>query len=323
MLERYSRLHTIHLSLFFLLAVQLMPAQPGPTDNLHAANALRERGEYQRALAILEPMVQSGGSDAGDVGTAWVLLGNVYQDIGRYSDAQRAFQNAISIFKDQGKERDEAAALDNLGSVYLAIGQPEMSKRLRLRVLKAIEKYGDHASLARLYNNLAATAFELNDVNEGRKYIGKAFQEVKLAPDAVYDDLAAIFSNAGSLSMHDHDYKKALEYYDQARGLWIKQHGMNHPQTGWGYVLCGRARGLLGEAQQGLEDVRTGLSMIENTVGTHVSVYYTSRVAYADALAAAGSRKESKAVRAAALLSLQSFLRGKASQSVISADAFR
>src|SRR5215472_4597087 len=282
MLRSYSRLHTILTFLFLLLAAEWLPAQSSPNDNLHTANALRDRGAYQQALAILEPMVHSGGPDAADVGTAWVLLGDIYQDTGRYDDAQRAFQKAISAFKNQGKEREEAAAMDNLGSLYLAIGQPEMSKRLRLRVLKVLEKTGDHASLARLYNNLAAMA-----------------------------------SNAGWLRVHDHDYQQALAYYEDARRLWIKQHGMNHPQTGWGYVLCGRARAFLGDAQQGLEDVRTGLSMIETSVGTHVSIYFASRLAYADVLFAAGSRKESKTVRQDALSSLQSFLRGKASESAI------
>jgi tetratricopeptide (TPR) repeat protein len=323
MLGSYSRLQTIHIFLLSLLAAPWLVAQSSTNHELHTANALRDRGEYQQALAILEPMVQSGGHDASDVGTAWVLLGNVYQDTGRYGDAQRALQNAISTFKNLGKEREEATAMDNLGSLYLAIGQPEMSKRLRLRALKVIEKSGDHADLARLYNNLAATALQRNDAKEGRKYIDRAFQEVKLAPEIGYDDLAAIFSNAGWLSMHDHNYKQALEHYDNARQFWVKQHGMNHPQTGWGYVLCGRARAFLGNAQQGLEDVRTGLSMIENSVGTHVSVYFASRLAYADVLFAAGSRKESKEVRDAALSSLQSFLRGKASESAISADAFR
>jgi tetratricopeptide (TPR) repeat protein len=323
MLRRYPRLYTIHTFLFLLLAAKCLPAQSNTTDNLHTANALRDRGEYQQALAILEPMVHSGGSDAADVATAWVILGDIYQDTGRYGDAQRAFQNAISSFKNQGKEREEAAAMDNLGSLYLAIGQPEMSKRLRLRVLKVLEKTGDHASLARLYNNLAATASQRNDAREGRKYVDQALAEVKLAPEITYDDLAAISSNAGWLRAHDHDYQQALAYYEDARRLWIKAHGMNHPQTGWGYVLCGRARAFLGDAQQGLEDVRTGLSMIENSVGTHVSIYFASRLAYADVLFAAGSRKESKAVRQDALSSLQSFLRGKASESAISADAFR
>jgi tetratricopeptide (TPR) repeat protein len=323
MLGSYSRLYTIHTFLLFLFAAPLLRGQSSTSDNLHTANALRDRGEYQQALAILEPMVQSGASDAADVGTAWVLLGDVYQDIGRYGDAQRAFQNAIAAFKNQGKEREEAAAMDNLGSLYLAIGQTEMSKRLRLRVLKVLDKTGDHAAMARLYNNLAATALQRKDAHEGRKYIGQAFQEVKLAPEVAYDDLAAIFSNAGWLSTHDHAYKQALAYYEDARQLWIKQHGMNHPQTGWGYVLCGRGRALLGDAQQGLEDVKTGLSIIENTVGTHVSLYFASRLAYADVLLAAGSRKESKAVRQSALSSLQSFLHGRTSESVISADAFR
>jgi tetratricopeptide (TPR) repeat protein len=322
MLEWIFCLRTISF-MVLVLCTQVLTGQPNPQDSLVAAGALRDRGEYNQAIAVLEALTQSGAEDANS-GTAWTLLGSVYQDVGRYGDAQRAFQTAISVFKNQpGKERQEAIALDNLGSLYLAIGQTEMSKKLRLRVLKVVQAAGDHAGIAMVYNNLAATALQGNDIKQTRKYVSLALQEIRLAPQTEDDDLAAIFTHAGWLSIHDHDYKRALAYYDDARRLWVKQHGMNHHLTGWGNVLCGWAHARMGDTQQGLAEVKTGLGIIENTVGTRVSVYFGARLIYAEVLSAAGSPKEGKAMRAATLLSLQSFLRGKASESVISADAFR
>jgi tetratricopeptide (TPR) repeat protein len=315
--------HPLHIFLILLLAVQFLPAQSSPADQLVAAGALRDRGDYKQALAILEPLAQSAGPDAPDASRAWILLGSIYQDVGRYVDAQRAYQAAISAFKNQpDKEREEAAAMDNLGSLYLDMGQAEMSRQIRLRVLQLAKEAGDHAGLARVYNNLAVTAFQRNQVDEGRKYISQALQEVKQAPQVANDDLAAIYSNAGSLSMYDHDYKQALRYYEHARQVWIKQHGMNHKLTGWGYVLCGRVRALLGDPQQGLVEVTTGLSIIEESVGTRVPLYFAARLAYADVLSATGSTREAKEMRSTTAQSLESFRRATAGFP-ISADAFR
>jgi len=313
----------IHIFLILLLVVQPLPAQSSSADQLVAAGTLRDRGDYKQALSILEPLAQSAEPGAPDAGRAWILLGSIYQDVGRFVDAQRAYQNAISALKNQpGKEREEAAAMDNLGSLYLDMGQPELSKQIRLRVLRLVKETGDHAGLAKVYNNLAATAFEQNQADEGRKYIFQAFREVKQASQAPNDDLAAIYSNAGWLSMRDHDYDQALRYYEHARQTWIKQHGMNHKLTGWGYVLCGWTRARLGDPQQGLAEVTTGLSIIEKSVGTRVPLYFAARLAYADVLSAAGSTREAKEMRSNAAQSLKSFRRATAGYP-ISADAFR
>src|SRR5262249_51401466 len=161
------------------------------------------------------------------------------------------------------------------------------------------------------------------DLKEARKWLGHAFTEIKLAPKVSAADLAAIRSNAGWLSTHDHDYEQALKYYDGALESWIEQHGMNHPLTGWGFVLCGRTRVLMGNASQGLEDVKMGLAIIEKTVGTNIPVYFSARLAYADALSAAGSTKEAKAIRSVTRRSIESFLHSTSSVYAISADAFR
>jgi len=97
---------------------------------------------------------------------------------------------------------------------------------------------------------------------------------------------------------------------------------MNHKLTGWGYVPCGRTRALLGDPQQGLAEVTTGLSIIEKSVGMRAPLYFASRLAYADVLSAAGSTREAKEMRSTVAQSLESFRRATAGFPV-SADAFR
>src|SRR5262249_51782474 len=160
------------------------------SGKLSDATELWNKGELRQALGILEPLVRSAGRESPEIGRVWILAGSIYQDLGRYPEAERAYQNAISLFKGQpGKEREQEAAMDNLGSLYLDTGQPEMSKRLRLKVLQVAQAAGDHAGMAKIYNNLAATALEQRDLKGARKWLDHAFAEIKLAPNVNVDDL--------------------------------------------------------------------------------------------------------------------------------------
>src|SRR5215472_11833199 len=317
-----SRVPTISVSIGLVFFVQLLLAQSNTLDTLSHADQLHNQGEYEQALRVLEPMVRSNTLEPWETGRVWILLGSVYQDLGRYPEAQRAYQNAISLFKNQpGREKEEAVAMDNLGSLYLEIWQPETSKRLRLRVLKVGARIRDHAAMARIYNNLAATALVQKDWKEVRKWLGDAWGEARLVSNPRADDLAAIHCDAGWLSTHDHDYEQALNHFEAALALWTEQHGMNHQLTASGYILRGRTLALMGNGRKGLEDLRTGLAIIEKTVGTNVPVYFAARLAYGEALSAAGSKREGKAMRATAMRSLES-LRSTSSQFPVSADAF-
>lgn len=323
-LERHSYIHTIHTILGLVLWIQLLPAQSTESSQFAEAAALRDKGEFAQALRILEPLAAASGPEFADAGKTWILLGVLYQDLSRYPEAQRAYQTAISLSKGKpGKEMEEAAAMDNLGSFYLDMGQPEMSKRLRLRVLQTVTTAGDHAGMARVSNNLAAIAIQQRNIKEARQWIGRAFAEVKLAPHLTAADLAAIHCNAGWLSMHDRDYAEAAEHYEVALRSWTECHGTNHPLTGWGYVLRGRTRALMGEPDQGLEDVTAGLAIIEKTLGTGVPFYFAARLAYADALSAAGASREAKTMRSITRRAIESFRQTTSSQYAVSADAFR
>ena len=323
-LERHSCIHAIQALIGLVLWVQLLPAQSIGSSQFADAAALRDKGDYGQALRILEPLATSSDPEFREAPRTWILLGCIYQDLGRYRDAQRAYQTAISVSKDKrDTEIEEAAALDNLGSLYLDMGQPEMSKRLRLRVLQTVTAAGDHAGMARVYNNLTAIAIEQRKIKEARQWIGYAFSEINLAPHVNAGDLAAIHGNAGWLSMRDRDYAEAVKHYELALGTWTEYHGMNHPLTGWGYVLRGRARALTGEPDQGLADVRTGLDIIEKTLGTGVPLYFGARLAYADVLSASGASREAKTMRSVTQQAIESFRRTTSSQYAISADAFR
>lgn len=306
-------------------SLQQLSAQSSGTEKLLQASRLRDRSEYQQAVALLESLVRpASGLGAVDVGNTWILLGSTYQDLGRYPEAENAYQNAISILKAQpGSEEYQAAALDDLGSLYRAVGQPKMSRKLRLRVLKIFQAEGDHAGIARVYNNLAAIALEENKLHEAQTYLDQAFAAVKLAAPPNSPDLAAMYSNAGWLAFHAHAFDHALQDYELALQLWLQVHGAEHELTGWGYVLRGRARLALGDKQNALEDVKTGTAIIERTEGAKGSMYLSARLVYADILQAAGSTQEANTLRRETLRALDSLRRTQSSAYIISAEAFR
>jgi len=321
---RHTYVRPISILISVVLFFQILHAQSDILTKLHDAEELWNKGEYGLALGILEPLARSAGSESPESGRVWILLGSLYQDLGRFPEAQRAYQSAISLYKGQSdRQKEEEVALDNLGSLYLEMGQPEMSKRLRLKVLRLAQPAGNHATLARIYNNLTAIAVRQRDLDEARRWLNHAFAEIKLAPKAGADELAAIHSNAGWLSAHDHDYEQAAKHYEVALQALIEQHGTNHPLTRWGYVVRGHTRALMGNASEGREDVEMGLAIIEKTVGTNAPVYFSARLAYADALSAAGSKKEAKEIRSTTKRSIESFMHSTSSVYATSADAFR
>lgn len=317
--------HIYFLNFIVVLFSAQLFAQSNTPDVLLQASALRQRGAYQQVVALLEPLTrQSSSLLPTDRGNAWVLLGSTYQDLGQYPEAEKAYQNAISILKAQpGSENYEAAALDDLGSLYRDMEQPEMSKKLRLRALQIFRSEGDHAGIARVYDNLSVLALQQQKFREAQTYLDQAFAEVKLSPQTNSADLAAMYGNAGILAFQNHDYHQALQEYDLALQLWLQLHGENHELTGWGYVLRSRAHLALGDTQPALQDAQTGIAIIEKTVGKKVAMYCSARLVFADALKAAGSSQQAKAVRNEALHSLESLHRAQSSEVVVNAEAFR
>lgn len=79
-----------------------------------------------------------------------------YEDRGDFADAQRAYERAIRKLEELPNHiKDYAMALDDLGGLYLAMGDADLAVRIKEKTLHLYKKIGDHEGTAIACSDLA------------------------------------------------------------------------------------------------------------------------------------------------------------------------
>ena len=256
-------------------AAHLLSAQTNSQPNLAQAFALERDGRPVQAIAAVQTLLDSHSLNEAATGKAWNILALAYQDQGNFPRAQQAYEQSIHILeKLPSKMRDRAMALDDLGGLYLAMGQPDIATKLKVRASRLYMKVEDHAGMAISSSDLAGLAFSQKRIRAGRKYLRQALTEARLTNRLDEDNLAAISSMQGWLAELDRNASLSLTAYQHSLDLWQRLHGEEHPSTGWGYVLVGNAKAEEGELVDGLADMDHGLSILKRTVGQSESAVH-------------------------------------------------
>ncbi len=280
----------------------------------------------EAAISLLKPLVQlaDGPLNGEDRGIAWAVLARTYQDIGSFDQARRCYEEALQILASaEGAASQYASALDNFGSLYREEKQFAAADELRHRALAFYQHLSDHARAAIVLNNLAATAIEQNNQRRGREYLRRAFEETQHATDIGSDDLAAIYSNQGTLFLLAGNPYRAQQDFQMSMALWQRAFGPNHYWIGWGYIL--RAQCYLAEGNNAGAgaDVEKGMAILEKTLGRGSRKYALAEMVYARTLNASGDEARAHSVESAAQRSLRALERGECGGCSVSAEAFR
>jgi tetratricopeptide (TPR) repeat protein len=317
-----------HLRVCFLISVtaiaHLLSAQERPEQRLAEALTLEREVQPAQAIAILQPLLDSRLLDAVATGKAWSILGLAYQDQGDLVSAQHAYEQSIHILEPLPSGiKDYAMALDDFGSLYLAWGQMDMADKIQVKALHLYEKINDHEGISSACSNLAGVALTQKRVHDGREYLERATKEAKMADDLDDDDLAAISSMRGWLAQLDGEFSVAASAYKRSLDLWRKSHGEDHPWTGWGYILLGRAHADAGESTAALTEMQRGLTILDHALGRQNPRYLTAEIAYSRVLDQTGSHTDAVRMRTGAEQALDGFYRSQCVGCTVSAAAFR
>lgn len=317
---RYAR--TILFLLGFACSASL--AQQSLNKQVNQVFTLEQQGHFSDAIGMARQLIDSHALSGVALGRTCTLLGMAYIQEDRLSEAQNSLEQAIHIFEDRSEyKEDYAAALHSLSDVYQNLGQLQIASRLAMRSLDLYRQTSDHGIIARVSSNIAGIAISQNRIKEGKKYLQEALRESKLATDLDNDDYATIFAIQGWLAVLHHDTNAALSYYQQALELWKHTHGEDHLLTGWGHVLVGRSLADTQDKGKGLEEMRSGLSILDRTVGHRNPKYFAAQLAYSYVLDANGLHKEAVQAKAEAQQGIKEFYRDKCAGCLVSAIALQ
>jgi tetratricopeptide (TPR) repeat protein len=86
---------------------------------IEEARALAALGERDGAAAVaMRVAAQLDGTHPGDAGRAYVLLGEIFADLGDVTRARQLYESGIALLKEQGPSRYLASAYKRLGELF-------------------------------------------------------------------------------------------------------------------------------------------------------------------------------------------------------------
>jgi len=325
--------HVKKVLLMVVLAGSQLLAQGNPQEQFHEACVLEKQGQFDKAIALAKGLIDSGQSSSGqsssgqssggELGRAWILLGVVYTQQGRFAEAQNAFERSLRILEGTRFVTDYAAALQSYGMLYNNTGQIAIAGQMWNKALQLRLQSGDHAGVSRSLTSLAGLALAQNRVHDAKKYLQSAAEEAKLTQDLTDDDVAIRYETQAWLALAEGHAAAAVADYQRSLELCKRIHGEGHWLTGWEYMLRGKAYSESGNPEQAFADMREGLSILERAMGRKNPRYFAAQIAYSRALGRAGLSAQAAQWRAVAEQAQKDFYRSQCVGCTINVAAFR
>jgi serine phosphatase RsbU (regulator of sigma subunit)/tetratricopeptide (TPR) repeat protein len=183
-----------------------------------------EYAEKARVLAVdlQQRRVMKTDDVMRELGVTYNTLGSLAYRKGDYGLASKNFMNALRIFENFHDESRAASQYNNLGSMYVSLGNYKeatvyLQRALELRKKLCAELPADKdqkKSLAKTYNNLGSLCGDQGKLNEALAYFKQSL-EIR---EAIGDKrgMAHTQSNIGDVYLHQENYPEADVNFAQA-----------------------------------------------------------------------------------------------------------
>ena len=209
--------------------------------------------------------------------------GQVYERIGKYSQAEGFHKKALMIRKKILDEdhADIASSYNNLASVYSSLGKYNQAKELHEKALVIWKKINgeDHVDVATGYNNLASVYHSLGKYNQAKELHEKALIIRKKVFDEDHVDIASSYNNLATVYFDLQEYNKAKELYEKALMIRKKIFDEDHADIASSYNNLALVYGSLGEYNQAKELYQKALVITKKIFGenhAHIAASYNN-----------------------------------------------
>ena len=183
--------------------------------------------------------------------------GQVYERIGKYSQAEGFHKKALMIRKKIFDEdhTDVATSYSNLATVYGSLGEYNQAKELHEKALVIRKKIfdEDNADIASSYNNLASVYSSLGKYNQAKELHEKALVIWKKINGEDHVDVATGYNNLASVYHSLGKYNQAKELYEKALMITKKTFDEDHVDIATGYNNLASVYHSLGKYNQAKE----------------------------------------------------------------------
>jgi CHAT domain-containing protein len=147
-------------------------------------------------------------------------IGEVYIGIGQPQRALEFFKKALPIVKEVGNRSGEATTLNNIGLVYRGIGQPQRALEFLNQALLIVQNVGDRSGEATTLNNIGEVYIGIGQPQRALKFFKKALPIVKEVGDRSGE--ASTLNNIGRAYRDTNRPTEAIANLEQAAKLTLQ-----------------------------------------------------------------------------------------------------
>ncbi len=308
------------------LSLLCMPTfgQSNPHTALHDAVVLENGGSFATAAQAAKAAIESRQLSGVELGRGYIILAVACHGAGDLADARIAFEYALQILEHDGEHLDDyAAALESYAGLYTELGQLDVAVPMFEKALHLRQRVEDHTGAALSLIRLAELAIGQNRIRDARRYLQKASDEAKVSTDFTDDDAALFFEIQGLLAMTEHRAPAAVAAYQHALELVERSRGEQHWLAGWEHMLLGNAWAESGNFRSALENMQTGLRILDHALGEKNPKYFAAELAYSRVLDRSGFHAEAAQMRAACQKASKDYYGSQCAGCTIDVTAFR
>jgi tetratricopeptide (TPR) repeat protein len=201
-------------------------------------------------------------------GRIWTRLGMLYEEAGKYGQSEMAFVHALRLLgMPPVEERDRARAMDEMGTLYMVLGDSRQAERAGLQALAIREAQGFKEDLPRSWYHLAALALREHRAGKAREYAEQAVTQLRAEAGASDDDrMSALFVLAMALCRL-HRYPEAIATLQEAMAVVRSAYESDDFPTGFGSFLLGYAYWKSGDSAKAAEPMHAGAWQVQKDLG--------------------------------------------------------
>jgi len=201
------------------------------------------------------------------IGAGWLagmsltLMGLIYTKQSQYAQAINTHQQALEMVQQSGYRTGEGAILSNIGDVYQQLGQPTKALEFYERSLKIARQIGNLEGQSATLNNMGNAYQSLGQQNKALDVFEQALKILQQRGDLASQSRALI--NIGTIYYNSRQYTNAMKYCQSA--LRIAQQIGNPESEQAALHNIGQIYNQLGQYRQAQESHQQALKIAQQT----------------------------------------------------------
>jgi len=177
-------------------------------------------GDNKIAISYFKKIIDSSEDKTNLRGKAYLNIGNLYADLGKYDSSLVFYNNALEIFTTLNLNGSKATVLSNIGTIYSDLGDYEKAILYYTKAQSAHKEYGNKLGQAASVENIGIIYYYQKNYVKALEYFNSSLEIMRKV--GRQDKMANTLNNIASLYLIMENKQEAINHFKEAESIYQK-----------------------------------------------------------------------------------------------------